>query len=129
MKKDIQNIEDIKTMVDEFYGKIREDALLGPIFNNIIQNRWNEHLPKMYSFWETVLLGNHTYYGSPFSPHAQMPLEKEHFNHWLLLFSETLTENFEGEKANEALWRAEKMAEMFQFKIQHIKNSNSKPII
>ena len=40
MKKDISNIQDIKLLVDVFYGKVREDGKLKDIFNNKIQDRW-----------------------------------------------------------------------------------------
>ena len=116
---DIDNLEDIKLLVDEFYGKIRKDDLLGPIFNNVIQNNWSEHLKKMYKFWQTILLGDHTYYGSPFPPHAKLPIEKKHFDQWLSLFKETVDKNFKGELANKAKWQGERMAEMFQFKISY----------
>lgn len=128
-KKDILNIDDIKLLVDTFYDKVREDQLIGPIFNERIQNRWPQHLAKMYTFWQTVLLGEHTYYGSPFPPHANLPVEKEHFERWLSLFSQTLQELFSGEIANEAIWRANKMAVMFQYKIEHFKNNPSKSLI
>ena len=127
MTKDILKLDDIKNLVDSFYGKIREDLLLKDIFNNIIQDRWPQHLEKMYTFWQTVLLSEHTYYGSPFPPHAKMPIDKKHFDCWLQLFFETIDENFSGEIADEAKWRASKMAEMFQFKIDYMReNSGSK---
>lgn len=129
MENEILTFKDIKTLVDSFYGKVRVDSLLAPIFNNVIQDRWSEHLEKMYTFWQTVLLKEHTYYGSPFAPHAQLPLTKEHFDRWLQLFFETINEHFEGEKAEEARWRANKMAEMFQFKIDHYRKSGLKPLI
>lgn len=68
MKKDITKLEDIKLLVDTFYGKVREDEKLQDIFNNVIQDRWPEHLEKLYRFWQTVLLEKHTYHGSPFLP-------------------------------------------------------------
>lgn len=128
-KKDIIALEDIRLLVDTFYGKVREDELIGPIFNDKIQNRWPEHLAKMYTFWQTVLLGEHTYFGSPFPPHAQLPVEQRHFERWLSLFSDTLNELFTGPVAEEALWRAGKMATMFQYKIEHYKNNPSKSLI
>jgi hemoglobin len=128
-KNDILALDDVKLLVDTFYDKVREDQLIGPIFNERIQNRWPEHLAKMYTFWQTVLLGEHTYYGSPFPPHAQLPVEKEHFERWLSLFSETLYELFSGEIADEAMWRANKMAVMFQYKIEHYKNNPTKSLI
>ena len=62
--KEIQNIDDIQQMVNSFYSKVQKDELIGPIFNERIQDSWPEHLEKMYRFWETVLLDNHSYYGS-----------------------------------------------------------------
>jgi hemoglobin len=83
----------------------------------------------MYTFWQTVLLGQHTYYGSPFPPHAKLPVTKKHFERWLGLFHTTIDELFEGEKAGEAKWRASKMAEMFQIKIDYYGKDNLKPLI
>ena len=128
-KDDILTLDDIKLLVNTFYDKVREDTLIGPIFNERIQNRWPEHLAKMYTFWQTVLLGDHTYYGSPFPPHAQLPVEGQHFQRWLFLFSQTLSELFTGEKAKEAMWRADKMAEMFQYKIEHYRNKIKNSLI
>lgn len=124
MTKDILKLDDVKHLVDSFYGKIREDKLLKEIFNSNIQDRWPQHLQKMYTFWQTVLLSEHTYYGSPFPPHAKMPIDKEHFDRWLQLWFETIDENFTGEIADEAKWRASKMAEMFQFKINYIREKS-----
>ncbi len=128
-QKNIVNLEDIKLLVDLFYSKVREDELLAPIFNKVIEDKWPEHLEKMYRFWQTVLLGEHTYYGSPFAPHAYLPISKKHFERWLSLFYLTLDEHFGGEKAEEAKWRADKMAQMFQHKIVYHKNNDSRPIL
>ena len=118
---EILNLDDIKLLVDTFYDRIREDKLLAPIFNERIQDRWPTHLEKMYKFWQTVLLQEHTYFGSPFPPHAQLPVGHEHFAAWLNLFGKTVDELFTGEKASEAKWRAQKMAELFEAKIAYAK--------
>lgn len=120
---EILTLDDIKLLVDTFYERIREDILLAPIFNERIQDRWPIHLEKMYKFWQTVLLQEHTYFGSPFPPHAQLPIGHEHFAAWLDLFGKTVDELFTGEKATEAKWRAEKMAELFEAKIAYAKNN------
>lgn len=127
-KKEIQNLIDIKLLVDSFYGKVREDDMLKDIFNNIIQNRWPQHLEKMYSFWQTVLLDEYSYNGTPFPPHAKLPVEEEHFTRWLQLFNATVDEYFVGEKATRAKWQGERMAEMFLNKIRYYKNSNAIPL-
>ena len=129
MKKEIETIEDIKKLVDSFYSKVREDELLADIFNNIIQDRWPEHLEKMYRFWQTVLLEEHTYYGSPFKPHATLPVSQNHFERWLKLFYDTADEYFIGELAEKAKWQGERMAQMFNMKIEHYRNHPTQKIL
>lgn len=128
-KSDILQLEHVKQLVDTFYGKVREDELLADIFNERIQDRWPQHLAKMYTFWQTVLLGEHTYFSSPFPPHATLPVEKVHFERWLKLFYETLDELFSGQIADEARWRAGKMAEMFQLKINMARERGTKSLM
>lgn len=128
--KEIENFDDIKLLVDVFYGKIKEDKLLKDIFNMIIQDRWPQHMETMYSFWQTVLLGERTYNGASFIPHAHLPVVKEHFNRWLKLFDETVDAYFIGENATKAKWQANRMAEMFLHKIEYFRNnSNSIPLM
>lgn len=126
---DISNLEDIKLLVNTFYSRIRENELLGPIFNERIGDRWPEHLEKMYRFWQTVLLEVHSYSGSPFPPHAKLPVSQQHFDTWLNLWHTTVDEFFSGEKATDAKWRGDRMAEMFMYKIEYYRNNNAKPLI
>ena len=124
--KDIENIDDIKKMVNVFYGKVRKDDLIGPIFNNAIQNHWSEHLEKLYLFWQSRLFGDPVYNGFPFPPHAQLPIGKEHFDRWLALFVETVDNLFIGSIADEAKNRAYKIADVFQDKLAYIRNKPNK---
>ncbi|WP_152268944.1 group III truncated hemoglobin [Agriterribacter humi] len=126
---DILNLEDVKKLVDAFYGKVRENDLLAPVFNERIKDRWPEHLAKMYTFWQTILLEERTYFGSPFPPHAKLPVEHAHFGEWMKLFTQTVDELFTGEKAKEAKWRAGKMAEMFEYKIEYYKKTGFKNLL
>lgn len=127
-KKDIQTIEDIKLLVNTFYNTVRNNEVLGAIFNDRIGDRWPEHLEKMYRFWQTVLLEEHTYYGSPFPPHAQLPVDKLHFDTWLGIWHQTIDTFFEGSVADEAKWRGDKMAAMFLQKISWYRNSAAQPL-
>jgi hemoglobin len=129
MKHDIENIEDVKLLVNTFYQRIQAHELLGPVFASKIQD-WTPHLEKMYRFWQTLLLETHTYFGSPFPPHAHLPVGKEHFDEWLKLWKGTVDEFYEGEKASDAKWRAEKMAHLFHHKIEYYKSHpESKPLV
>lgn len=121
-KNDIASLEDIKLLVNTFYSQVQTDDFLGPIFNEKIGNRWPEHLEKMYRFWQTILLEVHTYSGSPFPPHKQLPVSKEHFDRWMELFTQTTDSLFTGALADEAKFRAKNMAEMFNYKIEYFRN-------
>lgn len=125
---EIENLDHIKLLVDTFYSKIRKDELLKDIFNDIIQDRWPAHLEKMYRFWQTVLLEEYTYQGSPFLPHATLPVQKIHFDRWLTLFNETIDEHFKGDKADRAKWQGERMAIMFLSKIEMYKGTHKIPL-
>ena len=127
--KDILNLDDVKKVVDCFYDKVRNDEQLKDVFNNVIQDRWPAHLEKMYRFWQTILFDEHTYFGSPFPPHAKMPIDENHFETWLSIFNETVDFLFSGKKADEAKWRAGKMAVMFVSKLNYYRNRSAQPLV
>jgi hemoglobin len=84
------NEHSIADMVDTFYGAVRHDSLLGPVFAGAIGEDWGPHLTKMKAFWSTVLLASRTYKGNPMVAHLQLPrLTESHFNRWLELWRET----------------------------------------
>ena len=117
MKKDIETEADIKLLVDSFYNSVNQDELLSPVFNNFALVNWQTHLPVMYNFWSTVLLGNMAYRGQPFPKHLRLPIEAKHFNRWTELFTQTVDTNFEGSKATEAKQKATSIARVFQMKM------------
>lgn len=116
MQRDIENIEDIKLFVDEFYKKVQEDQVLAPIFNEHIAD-WDAHLQTMYRFWNAVLFGVREYAGNPLMKHTKLAVHSRHFEQWLNLFSETLDEYFEGKVTEEAKGRALIMAHTMYNKI------------
>nr|WP_315250965.1 group III truncated hemoglobin [uncultured Flavobacterium sp.] len=129
INKDISNIEDIQLLVNTFYSTVQKDELIGAIFNEKIGDRWPEHLEKMYRFWQTILLEEHTYSGSPFPPHKQLPVEKQHFNRWMEIFTNTVDSLFTGPLAEEAKLRGQNMAEMFNYKIEYFRHEGKHPLL
>lgn len=80
---------DVVRLVHAFYAKVRNDAVLAPIFEAHVSN-WEHHLGKMVDFWSSVLRGTARYRGAPMPKHAALPeLRIELFHHWLHLFRET----------------------------------------
>ena len=88
----------IHDVVHAFYGRIRQDAVLGPIFDGVIQDRWDHHLAKMCDFWSSVLLMTGRYEGRPMPAHIRikvaegMGLDQAHFERWFGLFRDTVRE-------------------------------------
>lgn len=111
MKKQLDNRANIHFLVSSFYDKVRQDALLGPVFNTIVKD-WPNHLERLTDFWETSLLYTHSYDGNPVQVHKQVDrkmhnsISMEHFGRWLQLWYETINEHFTGEHADTAKTRA-----------------------
>lgn len=128
MKADVKNLEDITLFVDKFYGKVQDDALIGPVFAGVIRD-WTPHLQQLYRFWNAALFGVPGFRGNPFAKHAPLAIEEKHFERWLILFSETIDEDFEGEIATEAKNRAGLMAEMFLRRLRGMNGDPTKIIV
>ena len=126
LKGDIKNHDDIVLLIDTFYDKVQANETIGFIFNNVVQVSWPHHLPKMYSFWGSLLLGEHSYTGNPMARHIELgkvtAMTQTQFTAWLNLFTATVDELFTGEKAEEAKTRAGNIAGLMLHKIQQ--NSN-----
>ena len=122
--KDISCRNDIELLIDKFYEKVLKDNVIGQFFNEVVNLDWHVHIPIMYDFWETTLLGKANYKGNPMVKHIQLnqkeALEQKHFERWLHLWENTIKLHFKGPKANEAINKAHQISGLMQFKIaQH----------
>lgn len=82
--------EMIAALVHGFYGKVRTDAVLGPIFDGVIGENWDVHLARMCDFWSSVMRMTGRYKGQPMVAHMRLKMVKpEHFARWLDIFGET----------------------------------------
>lgn len=124
MKNDITNKPDIELLVNTFYDKVKTNKIIGHIFNDVAKVDWEHHLPKMYSFWASLLLGEHSFSGNPMQKHIALSklttMSEVEFSEWLSLFIQTTDELFEGEKAEEAKTRAANIARLMLHKIQTV---------
>ena len=121
MKKDISNRADIQQLVDTFYIKVRADETIGYLFNDVAQVNWEQHLPRMYDFWENILFQTGSFKGNPMAAHVQLhqksPLSAVHFDRWQRLFFATVDELFEGDMAELIKQRALSIATMMRIKV------------
>lgn len=121
MLEDIQSTNDIKLLLDKFYEKVLRDEIIGYIFTDVANINLPHHMPILYSFWESILLGIAGYNGNPILKHIELnkkeALTDEHFIQWKKLFFETIDENFQGPIANLAKEKANAMQWLMQHKI------------
>lgn len=109
-RHDIKSSDDIKLLIDTFYQQVVDDVEIGYIFTDIAKVDWDSHLPRMYAFWEFLLLGSDTYRGNPMEVHRHLnekiALTRAHFDRWIKIFHETVDCLFQGENADNAKARA-----------------------
>ena len=104
--------DDLKRVVDAFYTRVRDDALLGPIFNDAIHD-WPVHLANLQAFWSSVMLTSGRYKGQPMVAHArhESVITPEAFARWLELWRATTGELVAPEAAAALQEKAARIAE------------------
>jgi hemoglobin len=104
--------EMIGELVTGFYGRVREDALLGPVFAKV--QDWDGHLAKLKDFWSSVVLMTGRYHGSPMRAHLPLTLIGDHFDRWLDLFEQTAREVCPPAAAALFIDKARRIADSFE---------------
>lgn len=102
-------------LIAVFYARVRDDAELGPIFNDAIGD-WPEHLEKLTAFWSSVMLTSGRYKGNPVAAHLKhgARIEPALFERWLALWARTTAEVMPPEAAAELQAKAARIAESLQ---------------
>lgn len=101
----------IGALVRDFYGRVRSDARLGPIFASEIQGDWEPHLEKMTDFWCSVILKNGGYNGRPVPAHLKLKQVREgDFDIWLGHFRKTVADRCPPDVSEVFVDRAERIA-------------------
>tara|TARA_R110002051_G_scaffold20499_7_gene55858 strand:+ start:6462 stop:6968 length:507 start_codon:yes stop_codon:yes gene_type:complete len=106
----------IARLVDAFYDRVREDALIGPVFADRIRD-WGPHLAQMKLFWSSVALMTGVYHGRPMPKHLPLPVDGRHFDRWLELFRATARDICPPAAADHFIERAERIAESLELGI------------
>lgn len=128
-RREIKDRNDIEELVRTFYSKVRKDVLIGDFFNNVIgsEENWEKHFQKLTDFWQTNLLNEQAYKGSPIQAHQEVDsktgnqIEQNHFNRWMELWEKTISEMFFGERADRALSNAQNIATFMLLKMKMVR--------
>jgi hemoglobin len=119
---DIETRADCERLVRAFYGRAFEDPVIGFLFTDVAKLDLEAHVPRITSFWETILLGAQSYGGGAFRPHAELhmkaPLRRAHFDQWLRLWFATVDDLFAGPRAELAKSHAARVATAFHGRLQ-----------
>lgn len=106
----------IDRLVRTFYGKVRRDDLLGPVFQARVED-WEHHFRLLGAFWSSVTLGSAAYSGTPMQKHVGLPVDGRHFDRWLSLFGATAVEICPPDAARIFLERAMRIAESLELAV------------
>jgi hemoglobin len=125
MKSDITTRKDIDDLVRIFYEKLLNDDLLQHIFRQTILPNLNSHLATIADFWDSILLDANNYRGNVTEKHFEIDkrfyLSKNEFEKWLFYWNQTIDELFNGEIAEMAKFRARSIADIMQYKLDHVR--------
>lgn len=110
--------EKLERLVHAFYARVREDPLIGPVFNDAIGD-WPEHLEKLQAFWSSVMLTTGRYKGRPMPAHIKHAdrIDRASFTRWLALWRETTEKLLDADDAAAMQDRAARIAESLQLGI------------
>ena len=83
------SVESITQLVHGFYGDVRQDPLLGPVFEKALHGQWDAHLQRLVDFWSTVALGTRSFKGDVFGKHMALEgVTPAHFAAWVGLWQQ-----------------------------------------
>ena len=120
-KRDIETRGDIEAVLKAFYEKVFCDDVIGHFFTQVVPLNLEEHLPLIADFWESVLFHAQAYRKNVMTIHQEIhqlsPIQKKHLDRWVYLFSQTIDDLFDGDKAELAKQRALSIATLMDIKM------------
>jgi hemoglobin len=123
MKKDIESREELEAFLWAFYKKAFADELIGHFFIEVVPLNLETHVPVIANFWESVAFNKPSYRKNVMEVHKHIhhlsKIRKEHLDRWVKLFTETLAENFDGDRAELMKQRARSIATLMDIKLNH----------
>jgi hemoglobin len=121
--KDLTSRTDIEFLLNHFYVKAFADPQIGYFFTEVMPLNLETHIPVITDFWESVIFNARGYRKNVMEVHQHIsdlsPIKKEHLDQWVKIFTETVDEYFEGDKASLMKNRAISIATLMHIKIRH----------
>jgi hemoglobin len=110
-RPDLSTPAAIHDLVTAFYREIVFDELLEPLFSEVAEVDWVEHIPKLIDYWCWILLGTDGYPGAVTRTHRHLhelrAIEPAHCDRWYALWVAAVDERWSGPHADHAKHHAE----------------------
>ena len=120
---DINNRADLEGLLKTFYSKVFQDALIGRFFTEVVPLDLESHIPVIADFWESVIFGSRGYRRNVMEVHQHIhqlsAIKKEHLERWVEIFTTTIDELFNGDRATLMKQRARSIATLMDIKLNH----------
>ena len=112
MSRPVIDEAQLERLIAHFYGLVRADPLLGPLFNDAVDD-WPSHLERLVAFWSSVMLTTGRYKGNPMAAHIKhgARMTPEMFDRWLGLWAQATAESVPPEIARALQAKAARIAE------------------
>jgi hemoglobin len=121
--------DEIEKLVHTFYASVRQDEVLGPIFDAHIGD-WDHHLAKLVDFWSSILRRTGRFSGSPMTKHAALPgLSPALFQRWLQLFRQNAAGQSNRAMGEQACAMAERIAQSLWMGYQISREPDAVPTV
>ena len=96
----------VHDLVTTFYREVVFDELLAPVFSEVAEVDWAEHIPKLIDYWCWILFGTSGYGGAVTKTHRHLhslePLLPEHCDRWYQLWTASIEAAWSGPTADRA---------------------------
>jgi hemoglobin len=111
---DVQNRTDILNVLHAFYSEVQKDPVIGIFFTEIIRVDWEQHIPKIADFWESLLFGTQNYSGNVMEKHLHLnalkAIQANDLDIWFSYWERTIRKMYLGYKSEEMISRGKSIA-------------------
>jgi hemoglobin len=103
---DLASRTHIHDLVTSFYREVVFDDVLAPVFTEVAEVDWAEHIPTLIDYWCWILFGTSGYGGAVTKTHRHLhglePLRPEHCDRWYELWTKSIDTSWSGPNADRA---------------------------
>jgi hemoglobin len=109
--QDLAGPTQVHDLVVSFYREVVFDDLLEPIFGEVAEVDWAEHIPRLVAYWCRILFRTPDHGGTVMVAHRRLhdlaPIGPDHCDRWFQLWVRSVDERWSGPNSERAKYHAE----------------------